>query len=194
MVLVTCSQCGCACKPGRPNGSLTTFCSQGCRRAFRRAYERNWREANRESRRDSERERLKRWREANPDYFKKHYVANREHKKQLRRKWYEQNTERAQAQMREYAKRNPDLIRVLSRKSALNRRARLLEAFIEAVDPQTVFTRDKGVCRICGKSVAQDSNWEVDHVVPLSKGGVHAYSNVQLAHRRCNRKKGARVA
>jgi 5-methylcytosine-specific restriction endonuclease McrA len=33
----------------------------------------------------------------------------------------------------------------------------------------------------------------VDHIVPIMRGGVHSYANVQLAHPRCNRMKGAKI-
>lgn len=193
MELVSCSQCGRSCKPGRNNGSQTHLCSQECRRAFRRAYYKRWSEANRDVVLERMRDRLAKWRADNPDYFKKHYIANREHKKRLHREWYARNADRALKVSREYNERNPDLIRALSRRKEGGRRARLLEAFVEAVDPQVVFQRDKGVCGICKLIVAPSEKWEVDHVVPLKRGGIHAYSNVQLAHRRCNRSKGARV-
>lgn len=59
--------------------------------------------------------------------------------------------------------------------------------------------RDKGVCQICGLEVRWDDIEErdnaiiagdyypsIDHIIPLSKGGMHAWDNVQLAHRKCN--------
>ena len=64
---------------------------------------------------------------------------------------------------------------------------------MDAIDHKVVFERDKGICGIC-KALVGTERWEIDHVVPLSKGGLHAYDNVQLAHRRCNRSKGAKVA
>jgi 5-methylcytosine-specific restriction endonuclease McrA len=39
-----------------------------------------------------------------------------------------------------------------------------------------------------------NSKWHVDHIVPISKGGPHSYLNVQLAHAKCNRTKGAKCA
>jgi len=72
------------------------------------------------------------------------------------------------------------------------REEQLRKAFVEDVDYNMVFKRDKGVCQICGLPVHPikniDSNWDgtIDHVVPLSIGGKHAVSNCQLAHRICN--------
>lgn len=30
----------------------------------------------------------------------------------------------------------------------------------------------------------------IDHVIPVSKGGLHSWENVKLAHRKCNTRKG----
>ena len=69
-----------------------------------------------------------------------------------------------------------------------------------------LFKRDGGLCAICGKRCRWDDKQElaagtivtykdypsVDHIVPLSKGGKHAWDNVQLACRSCNSRKGNR--
>ena len=59
--------------------------------------------------------------------------------------------------------------------------------------------RDKRICRLCGREVnesdytyigdvfiAGNDYPSIDHIKPLSKGGVHQWNNVQLAHRLCN--------
>ena len=69
----------------------------------------------------------------------------------------------------------------------------------EAISLDTLHARDHGICGICGDRVS-DSPWpapdspSIDHVVPLSRGGVHTLENVQLAHLSCNLRKGAQVA
>jgi 5-methylcytosine-specific restriction endonuclease McrA len=58
--------------------------------------------------------------------------------------------------------------------------------------------RDRWKCRLCGKRVMRSRPWpdplspSLDHIVPLTKGGAHDPSNVQLAHLRCNTAKGNR--
>src|SRR6188508_2650483 len=47
-----------------------------------------------------------------------------------------------------------------------------------------VFARDSFACQYCG-STAEN----LDHVVPRSRGGLHAWENVVAACRRCNAKK-----
>ena len=60
------------------------------------------------------------------------------------------------------------------------------------VSYEKIFVRDKGICQICGMPVHPvkniDKNWDgtVDHIIPLSEGGMHSMSNCQLAHRICN--------
>lgn len=62
-----------------------------------------------------------------------------------------------------------------------------------------LFKRDNGVCHICGRKcntedyvmngdvfIAGDWYPSIDHIIPLAKGGEHSWSNVALAHRRCN--------
>jgi CRISPR/Cas system Type II protein with McrA/HNH and RuvC-like nuclease domain len=49
-----------------------------------------------------------------------------------------------------------------------------------------VFERDDYTCRYCGKTGVI---LEVDHIVPISKGGTNDYDNLATACRRCNRQK-----
>jgi len=59
--------------------------------------------------------------------------------------------------------------------------------------------RDGYRCGICHRKVNMKLVWphvrspSIDHVVPLSLGGVHDPTNAQLAHLRCNLTKGIRI-
>lgn len=65
---------------------------------------------------------------------------------------------------------------------------------------EALFKRDSGVCYLCGgkcdwsdksgKRVG-DSYPSIDHVIPVSMGGLHAWNNVKLTHFLCNANKGA---
>lgn len=78
------------------------------------------------------------------------------------------------------------------------RRALQTNAFVESIDYLTVFERDGWICQLCLTAVDPEIAWpdlwspELDHIVPLSRGGEHSYSNTQLAHKICNIKKGNR--
>lgn len=64
--------------------------------------------------------------------------------------------------------------------------------FVEPVDREVVYTMHGGCCGICKQFVAAD-DFEVDHRVPLSRGGLHGYVNTQPAHPSCNRRKYNRL-
>jgi 5-methylcytosine-specific restriction endonuclease McrA len=100
---------------------------------------------------------------------------------------------RAVARTAEWNRKHPERARALRRKQDAKRRAVERECFVEYVDHRVVFERDKGICGICRKRVNLNSQWEIDHVIPICRGGAHAYANVQLAHPRCNRSKFTKV-
>ena len=64
--------------------------------------------------------------------------------------------------------------------------------FVEDVSRGFVIKRDKYKCQICFTYVFETASHHdpqypnIDHIVPLSKGGEHSYANVQLTCRSCN--------
>jgi 5-methylcytosine-specific restriction endonuclease McrA len=57
-----------------------------------------------------------------------------------------------------------------------------------ALNRRAVFARDGHRCQYCGASAEN-----IDHVIPKSKGGLHAWDNVVAACRRCNTAKRDRL-
>ena len=53
---------------------------------------------------------------------------------------------------------------------------------------RAVFARDEWTCQYCGAAAEN-----LDHVVPRSRGGAHAWDNVVAACRRCNSRKENRM-
>lgn len=75
------------------------------------------------------------------------------------------------------------------------RRVRKYGAYAEPVNRSIVYSRDGYLCYICGRKVVRCSGYRpdmatMDHIVPLSKGGVHTYGNVRTCCASCNTKKG----
>lgn len=65
----------------------------------------------------------------------------------------------------------------------------------ERITISSLGDRDRWTCHICAKRVTRrrgnsDSSPSIDHLVPLSRGGKHAWTNVALAHRICNSRRG----
>lgn len=81
------------------------------------------------------------------------------------------------------------------RKAAKKKREYKLKiATVHPVIDRKVFERDKWKCVHCGIKVQKvniyaDNAAELDHIVPLSLGGPHSYSNVQTLCRKCNANK-----
>lgn len=77
------------------------------------------------------------------------------------------------------------------------RRAALRSVHSEPYLRSEIGDRDGWVCQLCREPVDSSLDYpdpwsaSVDHVVPLSEGGDDVRSNVQIAHLRCNLKKGA---
>jgi 5-methylcytosine-specific restriction endonuclease McrA len=123
-------------------------------------------------------------REANPeryrDYRKRSYEANREKIAEYNR--------RRQADPRH---------RRLKCDAQQRREARQRGAFVEDVPRSEIFERDNWQCQIPGclypgipvklEGRRTDPLYaNVDHIIPLSKGGRHERSNLATAHFRCN--------
>jgi 5-methylcytosine-specific restriction endonuclease McrA len=80
------------------------------------------------------------------------------------------------------------------------RRARFYGGEYESFNPFAVFDRDGWICRICGDATPKDLRGkvddkapELDHAIPLSRGGAHTIANTQCVCRACNQAKGART-
>lgn len=56
------------------------------------------------------------------------------------------------------------------------------------------FTRQGGTCPWCAAALPSDlAKTAVDHIIPVSRGGLWVEQNLQLLHFRCNASKGKRV-
>lgn len=87
-----------------------------------------------------------------------------------------------------------------SRNNEAKRRMRLKTQMVDKdITLEKLYKRDNGICWLCGlvcdwNDCTHDGNTfitgnfypSIDHVIPLSKGGLHAWTNIKLAHRHCN--------
>lgn len=89
------------------------------------------------------------------------------------------------------------------RQRAIHRKARKAKqrgVTVERVDPIKVFERDGWVCHLCHKVTLKDQRGtlhsrapELDHIIPISKGGEHSYANTACSCRRCNAEKSDKI-
>jgi hypothetical protein len=80
------------------------------------------------------------------------------------------------------------------------RRMRIKITSVGKVNLLAVLDRDGWVCQMCGKDTPESLRGsthplapEVDHIVPISRGGRHVYENLQCACRKCNGSKGSNM-
>ena len=95
----------------------------------------------------------------------------------------------------------------LHRRHDVIRRTKMKAAIVDRdITLQRVCSKDGCKCYLCGNSI----DWEdyhiingkkfagkyypsIDHIVPLTRGGLHQWENVRLAHFSCNASKGANL-
>lgn len=116
----------------------------------------------------------------------------RERRRAADRAYAKANRERINAAQRERRKMAPpsqpeDPARKAERRA--RRRARVKGARTERVYRAKVWARDGGICHICGEA-ADPARWDLEHVIPLCRGGEHSHANVRVSDPSCNRKKG----
>lgn len=64
---------------------------------------------------------------------------------------------------------------------------------LSAATRQAVIERDGLQCGLCGGGIDSVQGVDIDHIVPLSRGGGSDPGNLQVTHSSCNRSKGNRV-
>lgn len=117
--------------------------------------------------------------------------------------WYRENTEQHRRVGYEWARNNIEKVRETARRWYRNnkekanhhvrvRRARLRGVESEKFTLAEISKRDGGRCQRCNKPVRTKGDprhplyANLDHIVPLSKGGSTTRENIQLLCRKCN--------
>lgn len=103
--------------------------------------------------------------------------------------YYRANKERCIAWVKENRKKNPERTRELARGWQAKRRA-LKAGGVSAVETAEWFKAQPKVCHWCGVKCAK--NAEIDHIIPISRGGEHQLRNLCVACLPCNRSKHAK--
>lgn len=80
--------------------------------------------------------------------------------------------------------------KVKFKKSAAGQRALMTSSL-----RQKILQRDGYICQKCGNSTDKEPNLllEIDHVIPISKGGLTTEENLQVLCWKCNRSKGQKI-
>jgi HNH endonuclease len=128
--------------------------------------------------REQEREYDRMHREAHPERIReqqqRYLEAHREQKREYTKNWRQTNPLKAREQWRRRSIRKQD-------------------ASIEKVSYQAILERDGMHCYICNQPILPEHSLHFDHIIPLSRGGVHSMDNIAPTHAQCNLRKNNKL-
>jgi len=157
---------------------------------------------------EADNERSSKWRNDNPNYRHEYYITNRDTEIERSSKYRDENPEyqreyreRFPGYNRKWAKNNPDKIRAKSARERSVRRGATVGDLSKIQDIYDRATNDPDVacylhlkgCPYSSGENIEMSDRHVDHMVPLSRGGLHTASNLSIACSKCNLRKGTRL-
>ncbi len=150
------------------------------------AYAYKWAEHNPEKRRfariDWEHknpEYKKKFREYNKKYCNRYYQENREDMLQKAKEWRINNPIKSKQRIAEYNNR---------RKAFMLNVGELPLKTIQMVYEDNIKKYGTLTCYLCSNSISFGLD-EIEHKIPLSRGGTNDYENIGVSCRRCNRSK-----
>jgi 5-methylcytosine-specific restriction endonuclease McrA len=169
-------------------------------RAYHRAYSKAYGPAHRDKINAYQRE----YRRTHPreEERKRYYQRHREEMLAYYREWCAANPGKMKAGQQHWKDEHREELREYDRTHpkppgyhipyAMAYKARKRGARVGDVDLTAVAARAGMVCAICGEPVTPET-LSFDHIIPLVRGGAHTTANLQVAHRVCNSRKGARL-
>lgn len=153
-------------------------------------YEKAYSAANAERRREYARQRRSEHPELwTSDDAKRRAKASRERNVERISAYNKANSERNKERCRRWRAANPDA----GSRAASIRRARKYGAPIyENINRNEIIERDASTCYLCSQVLSADEI-QLEHVVPLSRGGAHSADNLRVSCDPCNRRKGTKL-
>jgi len=164
------------------------------------AYFKKYRQENAESIREFQKKYAQKNAEKLRDYQKKYRQENAERLNESSKKWgqenaekkreankrhYQENKARYRELQQKWQQENPERLKALSCNSYARRRARKVQNGIYKVTNKDLVRMYEKPCVFCG----EHENIQIDHVIPIAKGGVHGIGNLQTLCQSCNSKK-----
>lgn len=121
------------------------------------------------------------------------YMAWKDKKKQ--NEYWDKVKNKYNSRHRERYKKDPEFRKFVlerARKWREKNKKRIQDNLYTPKKRFEILERDKFTCRYCGKK-APDVVLEVDHIIPVSKGGTNAKTNLITSCRKCNQGKGYKI-
>ena len=148
------------------------------------------------------------WREENKEKVKKDhkewYEANKEKVNQQAAAWAAANSEKRKEVRVNWRKKHPEQVKEydvrryierpeVARASMHRRRSIILNAVVDHTgkDIKLLYANQKGKCWWCSREL--NGKYDIDHRIPLSRGGSNNPENLVLACASCNRSKHVKL-
>jgi len=154
-------------------------------RECQKAYLREYYKANKEKAKVASAKRYEENSEKMKELFKLYYENNREKVDSYKKKWAEENPEKCAASRKNWKEKNLDKVNAYTAKrraAKRNQTPELSEEEKKAIEGMYWHCRDL--------EVISGQKYHVDHIKPLSKGGLHCLSNLQVLPADLNMCKG----
>ena len=132
----------------------------------------------------------------NPDYYREYnriYGKTRGKRKrypETDKIWRENNREKLRASCRRWREKHPDRAKSCRTVCRLRRRGagNITKEMLQSIYEGNIKEYGTLTCYLCKKPIlfGQDS---IDHLIPITRGGLSNIENLAIAHRKCNTKK-----
>lgn len=172
----------------RPTPTISTGLDSACRRCLAAAAKAK-RHADIEAFRAWQREYYAKNSERLREHGRVNYVKHKERFNACAKAHYRANRAKYIALARENCLANPERVK-LTQRGVQGRRRAITKAGVSPAAQAEWTKKQKKVCHWCGTGCAK--SYHIDHIEPLSKGGVHELRNLCIACPQCNLRKSAK--
>ncbi len=171
-------------KSSRNKDGLISYCKECDSK-----YGKDWYARNKES----NKQRSLKWAKENKEKFKEYQKKWDEENKEVRRryqaKWYQENKKKVSANQKTWWDKNPDKRKLYKHKYYGKLRDQLGEVSSDIIEKLRI--EQDNLCYYCDKKL---DSWHLEHMVPVSRGGLHDDSNLCLSCPSCNLRKQTKTA
>lgn len=187
-----CPQCG-ETKPltefyknaSRKDG-LSVYCKQCIKENSHEYHQRN---------KDQQKNRLNRWRKDNREYVRKRDQQYRKDNPEIefrkQKKYRETHKEQLYLKGKKYREEHNDYFNNKYRERKLTL-LNVSDGTVTLEAEKMLYEQQNGICAYCGCHL-EDSGKHLDHIVPISRGGLHTITNVHWTCPTCNLSKGDKL-